>query len=329
MAADVLRHGEAIHSGHAAIQKHQAVRRVILARAFELGDRLRAIDRLPYFGTPGDERLPKDHAVGGVIVHDQCTEALEVDYGGAGSALRLVGESETQDEAERAPLTGLAFHGQVAAHETDELFGDGEPQASSAVSSRGAGIGLREILEDDRLLFARNADSGVGDAERQTVRQRFRVGLHPQHHFSPFGELDGVAQQVKQHLSQAKRVADEIERHIGGDLRHQLEALFVRLDSGYLQASLDHIRQVEFDAADFHTTGFDLREVEDVVDQIEQAVSGPAEDAHVFALLRAELRFPQEVGDTDDGVHRGPDLVAHAGEEFALGSVGSLVNLPE
>ena len=37
---------------------------------------------------------------------------------------------------------------------------------------------------------------------------------------------------------------------------------------------------------------------------------------------------PQEVGEADDGVHRRADLVAHVGEEGALGLVGGLGPLP-
>ena len=42
----------------------------------------------------------------------------------------------------------------------------------------------------------------------------------------------------------------------------------------------------------------------------------------VLLLIFRERRFLQQIGHADDGVHGRPDLVAHRGEERALGPRG-------
>ena len=45
-------------------------------------------------------------------------------------------------------------------------------------------------------------------------------------------------------------------------------------------------------------------------------------------LAGVELGIEHQLGHADDAVHRGANLVAHVGEEFALGPVGGLGDLP-
>ena len=45
--------------------------------------------------------------------------------------------------------------------------------------------------------------------------------------------------------------------------------------------------------------------------------------AATFVLVARDTT-PQQLGEAQDGVHRGADLVAHIGQEIALGLVGRL-----
>ncbi len=45
---------------------------------------------------------------------------------------------------------------------------------------------------------------------------------------------------------------------------------------------------------------------------------------HVFGLLRCEFGVQQQARHADNGVHGCANLVAHAGQEFALGAGGGL-----
>jgi hypothetical protein len=70
---------------------------------------------------------------------------------------------------------------------------------------------------------------------------------------------------------------------------------------------------------ELHPPGLDLGEVEDVVDQREQVAARAEHAVEGLDVLPQGLRiFPQHLGDADDGVERGAQLVAHAGEELRL-----------
>ena len=74
---------------------------------------------------------------------------------------------------------------------------------------------------------------------------------------------------------------------------------------------------------------FDLREIEDVVDD-RRAAPGP-DCAMVSTYSRCsavELRVEREVGHADDRVHRRADLVAHVGQEIGFGLASPLPPSP-
>ena len=74
--------------------------------------------------------------------------------------------------------------------------------------------------------------------------------------------------------------------------------------------------------------GLDLRHVEDVVDDVEQIAPALADVAAVFEVFRVAERAEQpglhDLGESDDGVERRAQLVAHVGEECRLRLVGLL-----
>jgi hypothetical protein len=69
-------------------------------------------------------------------------------------------------------------------------------------------------------------------------------------------------------------------------------------------------------------SGFDLGQIQDIVDKVEQVVTTAADDVDGVALLRVQARIVrQDLGIAENGVHGGADFVAHIGEEGALGLV--------
>ena len=52
-----------------------------------------------------------------------------------------------------------------AAEQACKLAADGKAEAGAAIFAAGAGVGLLERLEDQLLLFQRNADAGIGHLE--------------------------------------------------------------------------------------------------------------------------------------------------------------------
>ena len=77
----------------------------------------------------------------------------------------------------------------------------------------------------------------------------------------------------------------------------------------------------DFLGIDRHGSGFDLREVENVADQIQQVGAGAVDGAREFDLLRGQIAvrvFGELLAENQDAVERRPQLVRHVGEEFGL-----------
>ena len=71
--------------------------------------------------------------------------------------------------------------------------------------------------------------------------------------------------------------------------------------------------------AQLHPPGFDLGKIEDVVDQREEVAARAEHPIERLDILLQCLRIlPQHLGDTDDGVERRAQLVAHIGKELRL-----------
>ncbi len=136
---------------------------------------------------------------------------------------------------------------------------------------------------------------GVGDLERDDARRlaEHRMVGRPagdgrrdaEPHAAVLGELEGVRQQVLEHLLQTLRVGDDAaaEMRIDLDVEGQLPRLGLvpertpdRLD----QVGEEHLLGVDGDGA-----GLDLRQVENVADQIEQVGAGAVNGAGELDLL--------------------------------------------
>ena len=87
------------------------------------------------------------------------------------------------------------------------------------------------------------------------------------------------------------------------------------------------LRKVDRLGPELHLAGLDLRQIEHVVDQLQQ-VPGAGEDvAEVLPVLRRDrpdLAVVHQLGEADDRVERRAQLVRHVGEELALEPVGLL-----
>ncbi len=138
------------------------------------------------------------------------------------------------------------------------------------------------------------------------------------------GELDGVADQVGEHLAQPAGVADQAQRQVGGEAADQLQALGLGARREQLDDVAHRQLDVEGDRLEGQLAGLDLGEVEDVVDHRQQGVAGMLDGGGVIALFGIELGIQQQFRHAHHAVHRGADLMRHVGEELALRAVGLL-----
>ena len=137
-------------------------------------------------------------------------------------------------------------------------------------------------------------------------------------------ELDGVREEVVEHLREAALVAHERRGHAGAHLHAQLHALLARLHREEACRVAQAGGHVEGARTERHLARLDLREVQDVVQEAHQALAAAPDGAHVGLLVVVEGRLGEEVGVADDAVHGRADVVAHVGEKGALGTGGVL-----
>ena len=115
--------------------------------------------------------------------------------------------AEPRREVERAAATGLALDPDAAAHHLDELRRDRQAQAGAAVAARRRAVGLRERLEDRRAACRPGCRCRCRRPLNcsSTSSARLPLGRDAHDDLAALGELDGVADQIQDHLPQADR----------------------------------------------------------------------------------------------------------------------------
>ena len=223
-----------------------------------------------------------------------------------------------QADREGRALTRLTRHRDVAAHHLAEAPTDHEAKPRAAVLARRLRGRLGKLLEQLAHLLRRHADAGVGDRERDPVAAILLFLVSGDGDGALFGELVGVAHEVQQRLPQPHLVGVHHPDR-GVAMNHDLVAVLRRQRLDRLDDRVDQRRQSKTIQIKLHPPGLDLGEVEDVVDQGEQ-VAARAEHAveRLEVLLERLGILPQHLGDADDGIERGAQLVAHVGEELRL-----------
>ncbi len=76
--------------------------------------------------------------------------------------------------------------------------------------------------------------------------------------------------------------------------------------------------KIEIRFLDADLAGFDLGNIQHILDQLEHRPRGFVHRLHHFGLFRVQRRIAQQVVHPDDGVERRAHLVAHRGEETSL-----------
>ena len=241
------------------------------------------------------------------------------------------GVVQRQKEGERAALPVDARELDLAAEQHGQLAADGEAEAGAAVFARRAGVGLLERLEDEPLLLRRDADAGVLDGEgddllglaehRVIGAPALRGEADANLDVAVRGELDGVGQQVLEDLLETLRVAVHGARQLLGELHVERQVLGL----GHVpEVAVDGVAQAgegDFLDLDGDGAGLDFREIEDVVDEVEEVGAGGVDVAGKLDLLAREVA-PGVVGELlaedEDGIERRAQLVGHVREELGL-----------
>src|SRR5437016_5145125 len=87
---------------------------------------------------------------------------------------------------------------------------------------------------------------------------------------SLIGKLDGIADKIHQYLAQASWVAHEVVRHLRMHTVDELQSLFVSSQSERLERGAETVAQVKINVLESELTGFNLRKVKNIVDNVQQ-----------------------------------------------------------
>ena len=116
-------------------------------------------------------------------------------------------------------------------------------------------------------------------------------------------------------------------------MRYKLQPLALRPLFDDIAQIDGHLAQVARRALDVHAPGLDLRQIEHVVDEIEEMRPTCADRIEGITLIAAEGAIAlQQLRVADDAIERRPQLVAHVREELALGArrgFGRLLGHPQ
>ena len=136
-----------------------------------------------------------------------------------------------------------------------------------------------------------------------------------------------LREEVEHDLPDRALVAPELGR-LSAEAEGQLDALGLGADLDHAPAVLGDIDERHRLLVELVLAGLDAREVEELVDEVEQVLAGRVDVARIFLVLRHAVRAEQlrlqHFGKADDGVERRAQLVAHRREELRLGDVGLL-----
>ena len=128
------------------------------------------------------------------------------------------------------PAPGCALDPDPPRHHLDERRRDRQPQPGAAEPPRRRAVRLAERLEDRGVLLRRNADAGVADQEvqRRAARRRAASSRTSSSTWPLSVNLMALPTQVREHLPQPHRIADDRGGNRRIEVAEQLEPLLIR-----------------------------------------------------------------------------------------------------
>src|SRR6266850_2206065 len=233
----------------------------------------------------------------------------------------LRGTLKGEREGERTALAGRALDPDPTAVQLDKALREREAEAGALTGSLAPD--LPELLEDLRLIFRRDADARVLHIDADVAV----LDAHSHVDATAIGrELHRIREEVVEDLFHLALVRLDRRQVIRSE-RVECYPVARRTLPDDRHTAVERRRQRERRDLELHTTGLDLREVQDVVDEREEMLARGEDVLLILTLLRVELSEhsgEHHVGEADDRVERRAQLVAHVREELALMAVRDL-----
>uniref|UniRef100_A0A0N4ZCW1 Flagellar hook-associated protein 1 n=1 Tax=Parastrongyloides trichosuri TaxID=131310 RepID=A0A0N4ZCW1_PARTI len=179
-----------------------------------------------------------------------------------------------------------------------------------------------KAVEQAIASWSVKADAGVLHDEAQGLRPLRRGGVDGQADEAGGCEFDRIGDQIGQYLFQANCIAVDPGAGFGRYLDDELQALVARGGGVEQGGFFDDAGQIEGFLLQVQPSGLDPGQVENVAEQGLQGAAGRLDQVQHLMLGGAQFRSRQRLGHADDAVQRRADLVAHIGQEAALGAIG-------
>jgi len=196
-----------------------------------------------------------------------------------------------------------------------EVSDDRKPQPQPAVPSADRAVFLPEAIEHVRQELRLDALAGVRDADLHLVASRRELDIDV-----PAGsrELDGVGEQVADHLLQSRGIAPDQPGHLTQQ-RYDLHVLGLRRRLHRGDRALDDAARRDISQLERNLARHDARDVQQVLDE---ALLRPG--IALYRLVRARLRRliespgAQQRDPSEDRIERRAQLMRHGSQELVL-----------
>ena len=225
-------------------------------------------------------------------------------------------------DPEHAAYADAAVHAHAAAHQLDEALGDDQADARAFLAARLLAQPVKRLEQFGHLRVVQ-ALARVADGDAHALRSGLRD--FQLHLAGRAVVLDGVRQQVQQHLLEARMVGPH--RQLLARRKDHVDLALLRLLLHHHAHFLDQRGQRHRLDRQAQAARFDLRQVEDFIDQRQKMAARSDDVLHEGALLhdsRGQRFVGQQLGKAEDGVERRAQFVRHAGEKAVLGLAGPL-----
>src|SRR5262249_55963258 len=133
-------------------------------------------------------------------------------------------------------------------------------------------------------------------------------------------------QQIEQNLFDLPLIADKLSKPLV-NCNIQIDAVLGGALTHKRARVVDRKGKIECCHFQLHAAGFNLGEIENLIDQRKQMAAGGKNVVGVFGLFLvqlAEKSLPQHFRETDDGVEGRAEFMRHVGEKLRLVPIGRL-----
>ena len=225
------------------------------------------------------------------------------------------------DQPDRRPVSEAALQRDLAAHQHGETTADDEPEARAAEALRRRTVRLGELGEQAGLLFVREARGRC----RSPTTRRSAPGRLTSRRSAPTTEIPPTSV----NLIALDRKLHRIWRSRNGSATCASASASSALQSSsspFADAACTKVSAAARTTARTSTVAtrqlelvrLDLREVQDVADDLEQRLRRALGRRDDLALVRRQLRAGQDLQHAGHADHRCPDLMAHRRQEPGL-----------